>query len=46
MTSLKVWLRARLDTPDKARTTLSNIALGGGILGSILTVVSVIAAQT
>lgn len=45
MTTLKAWLGDRLETPEKARTTLSNIAVIGGLVGVVLTVVAVIIAQ-
>jgi hypothetical protein len=45
MTTLKAWMGERLDTPEKARTTLSNIAVGGGVVGLILTLVAVIIAH-
>jgi hypothetical protein len=35
----------RLDTPEKKRTTLSNIAVGGGVLGTILTLLAVLTAH-
>lgn len=45
MTTLKAWMGERLDTPEKARTTLSNIAVGGGVIGFLLTVAAVLIAQ-
>jgi hypothetical protein len=45
MTTLKAWMGARLDTPEKARTMLSNIAVGGGVVGLVLTLVGVIIAN-
>lgn len=46
MTTFKAWMGKCLDTPEKARTTLSNIAVGGGVVGIILTVIALIIAQT
>jgi len=45
MTTLKAWMGERLDTPEKARTTLSNIAVGGGVVGLVLTLVAVVIAH-
>jgi hypothetical protein len=45
MTTLKAWLGDRLETPEKARTTLSNIAVLGGVVGVVLTLIAVIIAQ-
>lgn len=45
MTTLKAWMDERLQTPEKARTTLSNIAVGGGAVGLVLTLVAVIIAR-
>lgn len=46
MTALKAWIREQLDTPEKARTLLSNIALGGGVIGVALMIAAVLVAQT
>lgn len=45
MTTLKAWIGDRLETPEKARTTLSNIAMFGGVVGVVLTLIAVIIAQ-
>lgn len=45
MRTLKAWIDNRLETPDKARTTLSNIAVFGGVVGVALTLVAVVIAQ-
>jgi len=38
-------MNERLDTPEKARTVLSNIALGGGIIAVVLMLVGVLTAH-
>jgi hypothetical protein len=43
--SFRTWVNKRLDTPEKARTVLSNIALGGGIVGAVLILVAVLTAH-
>jgi hypothetical protein len=45
MTTLRAWMGERLDTPEKARTTLSNIAAGGGVVGFVLTLVALLIAH-
>jgi hypothetical protein len=45
MDNLKAWMSKRFDTPEKARTTLSNIAFGGGLLGFVLMVAGLIKAH-
>lgn len=42
MATLKAWMNERLDTPEKARTALSNIALSGGVIGFVLTLVALL----
>lgn len=45
MTTFKAWMGERLNTPEKARTTLSNIAIGGGVFGALLTLLAVLASR-
>lgn len=45
MIHIKQWLRQRMETPEKARTTLSNIAVCGGLVGFILTLIGVLVAH-
>jgi hypothetical protein len=42
---LRVWINERLDTPEKARTVLSNIALGGGVIAAVLMLAGVLTAH-
>lgn len=46
MTTLKAWMRERLNTPEKARTPPSNIAVAGGMIGLVLTIIGVIVAHS
>lgn len=43
--NFKNWIGARLDTPEKARTFISNVALGGGVVGLILLLLAVLSAH-
>jgi len=45
MTTLKAWMGEYLDTPEKARTTLSNMAVGAGVIGFVLTLLAVLTAR-
>lgn len=45
MASFKAWMGERLDTPEKARTTLSNIAVGSGVFGAFLTLLAVLVSR-
>jgi hypothetical protein len=45
MIALKAGILRQLDTPEKARTVLSNIALAGGLVGVILMIVGVLVAR-
>lgn len=45
MTKFKNWIGSRLDTPEKTRTFISNVALGGGVVGLILMLLAVVSAQ-
>ena len=40
MTTLKAWMGDRLNTPEKARSTLSTFAIAGGAFGFLLVVVA------
>ena len=43
--ALKAWITRQLDTPEKARTVLSNIALAGGLVGFVLIIIGVLVAR-
>ena len=40
MTTLKAWMGDRLNTPEKARSTLSTFAIAGGAFGFLLVIVA------
>jgi hypothetical protein len=40
MTTMKAWMGDRLNTPQKARSTLSTFAIAGGAFGFLLVVVA------
>lgn len=44
-TTLKSWINSYLDTSEKARATLSNIAMGAGVVSFLLTLAAVITAH-
>lgn len=45
MKTLKAWMSERLETPEKAHATLSNIAMGGAVIGFLLTLMAVLTAN-
>lgn len=42
---IKDWIANSLASPERARTTLSNLAVGAGLAGLALTLLAVIKAQ-